>query len=85
MYRTGDCCRYLPDGNVEFLGRLDYQVKIRGFRVEPAEIEAWLDLLPGLRQSVVVAREDVSGAKCLAAFYVAADLRPRPWRRFANC
>jgi thioesterase domain-containing protein/acyl carrier protein len=78
MYRTGDCCRYLPDGNVEFLGRLDYQVKIRGFRIEPAEIEAALDLLPGLRQSVVVAREDVSGAKCLAAFYVAADLRAPP-------
>jgi thioesterase domain-containing protein len=73
MYRTGDCCRCLPDGNVEFLGRLDYQVKIRGFRIEPAEIEAALDLLPGLRQSVVVAREDSSGAKCLVAFYVAAD------------
>jgi surfactin family lipopeptide synthetase C len=59
LYRTGDLARYLPDGNIEFLGRSDYQVKIRGFRVELEEIEAILRQHPGVRDAVVVAREDV--------------------------
>lgn len=59
LYRTGDLARYLPDGNIEFLGRSDYQVKIRGFRVELEEIEAILRQHPGVREAVVVAREDV--------------------------
>ncbi len=61
LYRTGDLVRRRPDGAVEFLGRLDGQVKIRGFRVELGEIEAALAALPGVREAVVVAREDAAG------------------------
>ena len=58
MYRTGDLARFLPDGNIEYLGRIDHQVKIRGFRIELGEIEAMLEQHPGVNQAVVVARED---------------------------
>ena len=58
MYRTGDLARYRPDGNLEFLGRTDHQVKIRGFRIELGEIEARLCERPGIRDAVVLARED---------------------------
>ena len=68
LYRTGDLVRALPDGNVEFLGRIDHQVKIRGFRIELGEIEAVLAAHPGVRECVVVAREDVPGAPFLAAY-----------------
>jgi amino acid adenylation domain-containing protein len=71
LYRTGDRARFLPDGNVEFLGRLDGQVKIRGFRVEPAEVEDVLRRQPGIAQAVVVAHEDKAGEKRLAAYVVA--------------
>src|SRR4029453_13129882 len=57
LYRTGDLARYLPDGQVEFLGRVDQQVKIRGFRVELGEIEAVLGNHPGVREAVVALRE----------------------------
>jgi len=70
LYRTGDLGRYLPDGNIEFLGRIDYQVKIRGFRIELGEIEAVLKQFPGIRDGVVVVREDVPGNKRLVAYYI---------------
>ena len=61
MYKTGDLGRWLPDGNIEFLGRNDEQVKIRGFRVELGEIEAKLLEHPAIKEAVVVAKEDATG------------------------
>ena len=69
-YKTGDLGRYLADGNVEFAGRNDLQVKIRGYRIELGEIEATLQQYPGVRDVVVVAREDESGEKRLVAYLV---------------
>ena len=76
LYNTGDLARYLPDGNIEFLGRSDYQVKIRGFRIELGEIEATLGQHPAVRQSIVLVQEG-SGEKRLVA-YVAAEAAGRP-------
>jgi amino acid adenylation domain-containing protein len=72
-YKTGDLVRYRPDGNVEFLGRIDHQVKIRGFRVELGEIETVLSRQPGVAEAVVVAREDEEGDKQLVAYVVTAE------------
>jgi len=70
LYKTGDLGRYLPDGNIEFLGRIDDQVKVRGFRIEPGEIETVLCRHPEVLESVVSAREDGIGEKSLVAYIV---------------
>jgi amino acid adenylation domain-containing protein len=70
LYKTGDLARYLPDGNIEFLGRIDHQVKIRGFRVELGEIEAVLTQYPAIQQAIAVVREDVPGNNRLVAYII---------------
>ncbi|HEY0083679.1 MAG TPA: amino acid adenylation domain-containing protein, partial [Pyrinomonadaceae bacterium] len=77
LYRTGDLGRYLPDGNIEFLGRMDQQVKINGYRIELGEIEAALNQHPAVRESVVVAQPNSQGEKRLAA-YVVPDQEDEP-------
>ena len=71
LYKSGDLARFLPDGNIEYLGRLDFQVKLRGFRIELGEIEAALLQHPAVRQSVVLAREDEPGMHRLVAYLLA--------------
>ena len=71
LYRTGDLARYLPNGQIEYLGRIDNQVKIRGFRIELGEIEYNLSAIPEISESIVVARTDESGDKRLIAYFVA--------------
>ncbi len=87
LYRTGDLGERLPDGSVQFHGRLDEQVKLRGYRVEPGEISAVLGGHPGVAQSVVVARGGANGAQQLVAYIVPRDhgsLQPRELHAFAR-
>jgi len=77
LYKTGDLARYLPDGNIEFLGRIDNQVKIRGFRIELGEVESTLSQYPAVRQCAVIARIDTDSDKRLVA-YIVADQQQKP-------
>ncbi|KPV61396.1 hypothetical protein QJ48_00270 [Paenibacillus sp. A3] len=71
MYKTGDLARWLPDGTIEYLGRIDHQVKIRGYRIELGEVEAQMRKTESVHEAVVIAREDEAGQKQLCAYVVA--------------
>lgn len=87
LYRTGDRGRFLPDGEIEFLGRLDDQIKIRGYRVEPNEIINALNAYPGVQASVVTVEADQAGAKRLIAYVVlvpGAEVDPTGLRKMLS-
>jgi amino acid adenylation domain-containing protein len=73
LYKTGDLGRWLPEGNIEFSGRIDQQVKIRGHRIEPGEIENQLTAIDYIKEAVVIDREDASGEKSLYAYIVPVE------------
>ncbi|MDY7077387.1 MAG: phosphopantetheine-binding protein, partial [Chloroflexota bacterium] len=73
LYKTGDLVRYLPNGNIEFLGRIDHQVKLRGFRIELGEIEAVLRQQADVQEAVALARDDVPGGQGLVAYVMPLD------------
>ncbi|MBR5937731.1 MAG: AMP-binding protein, partial [Clostridiales bacterium] len=73
MYRSGDLARWLPDGNIEYLGRIDEQVKIRGFRIELGEIESRIREIEAVKDCAVIARADASGEKAIYAYYVSEE------------
>ena len=72
LYKTGDLARYRPDGQIEYLGRIDQQVKLRGYRIELQEIEAAICMHEGIQDAIVLVREDVPGSKRLVGYHVAA-------------
>jgi acyl carrier protein len=84
IYRTGDLARYLPDGRLEYLGRMDHQVKIRGFRIELGEIETLLNHHPAVQQSVVIDREDQPGDRRLVAYVVPTQARRKAAEHLAR-
>jgi non-ribosomal peptide synthase protein (TIGR01720 family) len=71
LYKTGDLARWLPDGNIEYLGRIDDQIKIRGFRIEIGDVEGQLMLHENIKETVIIAREDNEGNKYLCSYIVA--------------
>jgi amino acid adenylation domain-containing protein len=73
LYKTGDLTRYLPDGNIEYLGRSDFQVKLRGFRIELGEIESLLRQHASVKDALVILREDVAGDQRLTAYVIPED------------
>jgi acyl carrier protein len=85
LYKTGDLARYLPDGNIEFLGRIDYQVKVRGFRIELGEIEAVLSQHPAVREAVVLVWEDEPGNKRLVGYVVPNQKQSGAGARAREC
>jgi aryl carrier-like protein len=80
LYRTGDLGRWRADGTIEFLGRNDGQMKVRGFRIEPGEIETRMRELAGVREAVVMAREDTPGDQRLVAYWVGDEADPAALR-----
>jgi len=84
MYKTGDLARYLPDGNLVYLGRLDDQVKIRGYRIELGEIEAVLETEPQIKLAAVVVQDDGQGDKRLVGYYTTSDGAAIPMRELRS-
>ncbi|MBN2442196.1 MAG: amino acid adenylation domain-containing protein [Spirochaetales bacterium] len=83
LYRTGDMVRWLPDGKVEYIGRIDNQVKVRGYRIELGEIESVLGEYPGILELVVIVREDIHQDKRIVAYLVAKE-EPVPAETLTN-
>jgi amino acid adenylation domain-containing protein len=85
LYRTGDLCRYLPDGSIEFLGRIDDQVKLRGFRIELGEVETVLKRHPGVRDAAVLAKEEFKNEDKLLVAYLVLESQQSPSLEELRC
>ncbi|MCJ8279751.1 MAG: phosphopantetheine-binding protein, partial [Rivularia sp. ALOHA_DT_140] len=82
LYKTGDLVRYLPDGNLEYLGRIDYQVKLRGFRIELGEIESILMEYPGIKQAVVTLYKNHDDEKLIAYLVTSSEISQSNLQQF---